>query len=65
MFIIHIENTQFQKMSFGQKNHTFHIMLCGFRRYREKVIEHTSHLTDMHIGIVRGTAPFALMIILI
>ena len=28
------------------------------RRYREKVIEHTSHLTDMHIGIVRGTAPF-------
>ena len=28
------------------------------RRYREKVIEHTSHLTDMHIGIARGTAPF-------
>ena len=28
------------------------------RRYREKVIEHTSHLCDMHIGIVRGTAPF-------
>ena len=28
------------------------------RRYREKVIEHTSHLSDMHIGIARGTAPF-------
>ena len=28
------------------------------RRYREKVIEHTSHLCDMHIGIARGTAPF-------
>ena len=28
------------------------------RRYREKVIEHTSHLTDMHISIVRGSAIF-------
>lgn len=28
------------------------------RRYIEKVIEHASHLTDTHIGIVRGTAPF-------
>ena len=28
------------------------------RSYIEKVIEHTSHLCDMHIGIVRGTAPF-------
>ena len=28
------------------------------RRYREKLMEHTSHLTDMHIGIARGTAIF-------
>ncbi len=28
------------------------------RRYREKLMEHTSHLTDMHIGIARGTAVF-------
>ena len=28
------------------------------RRYREKVMEHTSHLTDMKIGIARGTAIF-------
>ena len=28
------------------------------RRYREKLIEHTSHLTDMKIGIARGTAIF-------
>ena len=28
------------------------------RRYREKLIEHTSHLTDMKIGIDRGTAIF-------
>ena len=28
------------------------------RRYREKVMEHTSHLTDMKIGIARGTAMF-------
>ena len=28
------------------------------RRYREKLMEHTSHLTDMKIGIARGTAIF-------
>ena len=28
------------------------------RRYREKVMEHCSHLTDMKIGIARGTAMF-------
>ena len=28
------------------------------RRYREKLLEHTSHLTDMKIGIARGTAIF-------
>jgi GDP-L-fucose synthase len=28
------------------------------RRYREKVMEHTSHLTDMKIAITRGTAIF-------
>jgi len=28
------------------------------RRYREKLMEHTSHLCDMHIGIARGTAIF-------
>jgi len=28
------------------------------RRYREKVMEHCSHLTDMKIGICRGTAIF-------
>lgn len=28
------------------------------RRYREKVFEHASHLTDMKIGIARGTAIF-------
>jgi GDP-L-fucose synthase len=28
------------------------------RRYREKVMEHTSHLTDMKLGIARGTAIF-------
>jgi GDP-L-fucose synthase len=28
------------------------------RRYREKLMEHTSHLCDMHIGIARGTAVF-------
>ena len=28
------------------------------RRYREKLMEHTSHLTDMHIGIARGTTIF-------
>ena len=28
------------------------------RRYREKLIEHTSHLTDMKMGIARGTAIF-------
>jgi len=28
------------------------------RRYREKLIEHTSHLTDMKMGISRGTAIF-------
>ena len=28
------------------------------RRYREKLMEHTSHLCDIHIGIARGTAIF-------
>jgi GDP-L-fucose synthase len=28
------------------------------RRYRETLMEHTSHLCDMHIGIARGTAVF-------
>ena len=28
------------------------------RRYREKLMEHTSHLSDMHIGLARGTAIF-------
>ena len=28
------------------------------RRYREKVMEHASHLSDMKIGIARGTAIF-------
>tara|TARA_Y100000034_G_scaffold43866_1_gene53673 strand:- start:1215 stop:2162 length:948 start_codon:yes stop_codon:yes gene_type:complete len=28
------------------------------RRYREKIMEHCSHLTDMKIGIARGTAIF-------
>ena len=28
------------------------------RRYREILMEHTSHLCDMHIGIARGTAVF-------
>ena len=28
------------------------------RRYREKVMEHTSHLSDMKIAIARGTAMF-------
>ncbi len=28
------------------------------RRYREKILEHCSHLTDMKIGIARGTAIF-------
>ena len=28
------------------------------RRYREKLMEHTSHLCNMHIGIARGTAIF-------
>ena len=28
------------------------------RRYREKVMEHCSHLTDMKISIARGTAMF-------
>tara|TARA_B100000029_G_scaffold510410_1_gene601816 strand:+ start:5601 stop:6545 length:945 start_codon:yes stop_codon:yes gene_type:complete len=28
------------------------------RRYREKLMEHCSHLTDMKIGIARGTAIF-------
>ena len=28
------------------------------RRYREKVLEHASHLSDMKIGIARGTAIF-------
>ena len=28
------------------------------RRYREKLMEHTSHLTDMKMGIARGTAIF-------
>tara|TARA_B110000211_G_scaffold233609_1_gene300330 strand:+ start:1507 stop:2457 length:951 start_codon:yes stop_codon:yes gene_type:complete len=28
------------------------------RRYREKLVEHASHLSDIHIGIARGTAIF-------
>ena len=38
-----------------------HISYYGYgwmRRYREKLIEHTSHLTDMKMGIARGTAIF-------
>ena len=40
-------------------NHTFSYYGYGWmRRYREKVMEHCSHLTDMKIAICRGTAMF-------
>ena len=47
-------------MSIGTTNHLYHIIvMVGFcEDIEKKLMEHTSHLTDMHIGIARGTAIF-------